>query len=202
MAATAASGYWSWWLSGAALATLMLLHWVLLRRTMSVSGRYTSLVGWWRQRRAGAAPDREALLAAMRQATLDAFGEATATDSAANPAQERAQPAPESTSNHLIFLGSVLVGGLLSALTRGDHGVVPALRGPGFAALFPSDPLRAGLLLLLGGALVGFGTRMAGGCTSGHGLNGMSRLQPGSAAATAAFFGAGVAVSLLMAGLL
>jgi len=52
--------------------------------------------------------------------------------------------------------------------------------------------------LLLGGLCVGFGTRMAGGCTSGHGLCGVSRFQPGSLVATVAFFATGVAVSFAL----
>jgi hypothetical protein len=57
-------------------------------------------------------------------------------------------------------------------------------------------------MLLAGGALVGFGTRMAGGCTSGHGMCGVSRFQKGSLLATAAFFGTGVVTSLLLGKLL
>ena len=43
--------------------------------------------------------------------------------------------------------------------------------------------------LLAGGLLVGFGTRLGSGCTSGHGLCGMARLSRRSVAATATFFG-------------
>jgi uncharacterized membrane protein YedE/YeeE len=43
------------------------------------------------------------------------------------------------------------------------------------------------------GLLVGFGTRMAGGCTSGHGVCGLSRLSRRSLAAVAAFMAAGFA---------
>lgn len=42
-------------------------------------------------------------------------------------------------------------------------------------------------LLIAGGLLVGFGTRLGGGCTSGHGVCGLSRLSPRSLAATATF---------------
>ena len=49
-----------------------------------------------------------------------------------------------------------------------------------------------------GGFLVGFGARMAGGCTMGHGLSGCGRLQPVSFAATASFFGAAIAVSIAL----
>ena len=47
--------------------------------------------------------------------------------------------------------------------------------------------------LIIAGLLVGFGTRMGGGCTSGHGVCGMGRLAPRSIAATATFFLTGVA---------
>ena len=46
-------------------------------------------------------------------------------------------------------------------------------------------------LLIVAGLLVGIGTRYAGGCTSGHGVCGLSRLSPRSLAATLAFMGAG-----------
>ena len=42
--------------------------------------------------------------------------------------------------------------------------------------------------VLAGGLLVGFGTRLGSGCTSGHGLCGMARLSRRSVAATATFF--------------
>ena len=44
------------------------------------------------------------------------------------------------------------------------------------------------LILLLGGFLVGFGSRYAGGCTSGHSISGISNLQLPSVIATAGFF--------------
>ena len=43
--------------------------------------------------------------------------------------------------------------------------------------------------ILVGGLLVGFGTRLGSGCTSGHGLCGMARLSSRSVAATVTFFG-------------
>lgn len=45
--------------------------------------------------------------------------------------------------------------------------------------------------LVLAGLLVGIGTRYGSGCTSGHGVCGLSRLSPRSLAATLAFMGAG-----------
>jgi uncharacterized protein len=52
--------------------------------------------------------------------------------------------------------------------------------------------------LAIAGLIVGFGTRLGSGCTSGHGVCGMSRLSPRSIAATAIFIGAGVATVTLL----
>jgi uncharacterized membrane protein YedE/YeeE len=54
------------------------------------------------------------------------------------------------------------------------------------------------LMLVIGGLLVGFGTRLGSGCTSGHGVCGLSRLSPRSFAATGLFMAAGfVTVALV-----
>jgi uncharacterized membrane protein YedE/YeeE len=53
---------------------------------------------------------------------------------------------------------------------------------------FPSSTA----LLVVGGVIVGFGTRMGSGCTSGHGVCGMSRLSPRSLFATATFIVSGM----------
>lgn len=47
-------------------------------------------------------------------------------------------------------------------------------------------------LLLAGGVLVGIGTRMASGCTSGHGICGLARFSPRSLAATLTFMASGM----------
>ena len=49
------------------------------------------------------------------------------------------------------------------------------------------------LLLIIAGFLVGFGTRLGGGCTSGHGIAGLARLSKRSLVATAVFMGFGIA---------
>jgi hypothetical protein len=49
-----------------------------------------------------------------------------------------------------------------------------------------------------GGLLVGFGSRLGGGCTSGHGVCGVARLSARSIAATAIFMASAVAVVALV----
>ena len=56
---------------------------------------------------------------------------------------------------------------------------------------FQFELVRSPALLLAAGLLVGFGTRLANGCTSGHGLCGVSRFTPRSLLATVTFMLAG-----------
>lgn len=58
------------------------------------------------------------------------------------------------------------------------------------------------LLLIVAGLLVGFGTRLGSGCTSGHGVCGLSRLSPRSLVATLTFMTAGFVTVYLVKHLL
>ena len=53
-------------------------------------------------------------------------------------------------------------------------------------------------ILVAAGLLVGFGTRLSGGCTSGHGVCGVARLSPRSLTATAIFMGTAIIVVAIM----
>ena len=57
------------------------------------------------------------------------------------------------------------------------------------------------ILLIIGGTLVGFGTRLSGGCTSGHGISGISRFSLRSIIATITFMIAGI-LTVLITGIL
>jgi uncharacterized membrane protein YedE/YeeE len=54
------------------------------------------------------------------------------------------------------------------------------------------------LIVIAGGLLVGFGTRLSGGCTSGHGVCGLARLSPRSIVATAPFMATAVVTSFFL----
>lgn len=75
--------------------------------------------------------------------------------------------------------------GFLVGLPAGAAAV--ALAGGSEPASFVSWPV-----LVVAGLLVGFGTRLGGGCTSGHGVCGVSRVSQRSLVATATFIGFGV----------
>ena len=94
---------------------------------------------------------------------------------------------------------SGVLGGLLKP-AKGDVAwrlafVLGLVGAPSAYLLFnnvPSLQIDAGYAALVAaGLLVGVGTRYGSGCTSGHGVSGLSRLSPRSLAATASFMGAG-----------
>ncbi len=96
---------------------------------------------------------------------------------------------------------SGLLAGLLSPVAAERSWRATALLGLVLApfvarALFatPAPTIAAGpAALIAGGLLVGFGTRLANGCTSGHGVCGLARLSPRSLAAVLVFMAAGFA---------
>ncbi|HEY0652370.1 MAG TPA: YeeE/YedE thiosulfate transporter family protein [Chryseosolibacter sp.] len=114
---------------------------------------------------------------------------------------------------NLFFVVGILIGGFLGGYVFANP--EPVHVSAGTLQLFYSwglsDPqgllpeelfnfknlltLKGFLLMIVGGFLVGFGTRWAGGCTSGHGIMGLSALQWTSLLATACFFIGGILVS-------
>jgi uncharacterized membrane protein YedE/YeeE len=71
-----------------------------------------------------------------------------------------------------------------------------------FSAL-PKPQIEAGYVeLIMAGLLVGIGTRYGAGCTSGHGVCGLSRLSPRSMVATSVFMGTGFVTVFVMRRLL
>lgn len=95
---------------------------------------------------------------------------------------------------------SGIVGGLLQPLRKGDVawraafalGLVAAPLLYQALAELPQSRIDTGwATLIVAGALVGFGSRLGSGCTSGHGVCGLSRLSPRSLVATIVFMTAG-----------
>jgi uncharacterized membrane protein YedE/YeeE len=84
----------------------------------------------------------------------------------------------------LLFLGGLVLGAGAWYLAKGD---APVPR-----------PTFPPLLLLAGGALVGYGTSLGGGCTSGHGVCGLGRLALRSLAATLVFVATGIATTFVV----
>lgn len=110
---------------------------------------------------------------------------------------------------NIIFVAGVLLGGVFTLLFLKDPNPVvvdPRLSAElsqygvtNYNGLIPSDlfnwqsllTARGIILMVVGGFLVGFGTRYAGGCTSGHAIMGLSTLQWPSLVATCCFMAGG-----------
>jgi len=95
---------------------------------------------------------------------------------------------------------SGILGGLIRPL-RGDIGwrvifflgLISAPIGTRFLGLMPEIEIDGSpLQLIVAGLLVGFGTNLGSGCTSGHGVCGIARLSPRSITATLTFMATGV----------
>lgn len=89
----------------------------------------------------------------------------------------------------LVFVAGLIGGGVLTTNWLGGAGL----------PLFPAEAwtFEGALPLFVGGVLVGFGTRWADGCTSGHTINGISQLQVSSVIASVCFVAGGVLASLV-----
>ncbi len=84
----------------------------------------------------------------------------------------------------------IIIGSLISALLSGDFSWqwVPSL----WAAEFGGNPLLRVIVALFGGSCIGFGSRWADGCTSGHGISGTLQLAVSSWISAICFFIGGI----------
>jgi len=117
---------------------------------------------------------------------------------------------------NLFFVGGLLIGGWIGGVWLANPEPV-AIAAPTvqYLSIFHIVPghsqmpenlfswhsllsLKGFLMMVVGGFLVGFGTRYAQGCTSGHGILGLSALQWPSLVATACFFLGGILFSNLI----
>jgi uncharacterized membrane protein YedE/YeeE len=108
----------------------------------------------------------------------------------------------------MLFIGRIagiagIVGGLFGSVGSGIGWrlafVAGLIAGPFVVPLaggtIPDVTIDAPLpIVVAAGLLVGFGTRLGSGCTSGHGVCGLARLSPRSLVATLSFMAAGAAV--------
>lgn len=208
--------YWSWWMGALGLTFLALGFWVATGNTLGVSSSWDRLVSFRESHElekanaALASASQDDIERAMMEATLEQFGDDIPDEMREQLAQmevtknpvdsnvSREQRAPYGA--HVMFLLFMTLGGTLAAFTNSDL-VMRMNMGSEFVKFFGEGP-GSWIILLIGGIFIGFGTRMGGGCTSGHALSGCSRLQVGSLVGTAAFFGTGIVVSMLLARIL
>jgi len=116
---------------------------------------------------------------------------------------------------NLLFLCGAVLGGIISAtLLKSDTPLQLSAAtikdlsaiglhfdgqfNPGQLYDFQALSVKNVILLLSGGLLVGFGSRYAGGCTSGHAISGLSNLQLPSLLAVIGFFAGGLIMTHLL----
>jgi hypothetical protein len=117
---------------------------------------------------------------------------------------------------NLFFVGGIIIGAFIATgffQNPDPVAINPALTSDlqtsginNFTGLVPSElynwksllSVKGLIMMLAGGFLVGFGTRYAGGCTSGHAINGLSNLQLPSLIATVSFMAGGFIVANLL----
>lgn len=117
---------------------------------------------------------------------------------------------------NLLFVAGIFLGGIIGMAflaNPNDIRVNPQLANElanygvyNYNNLIPSDliswqslfTLRGLIIMVVGGFLVGFGTRYAGGCTSGHSIMGLSNLQWPSLIATLCFMASGFLMANLI----
>ena len=117
---------------------------------------------------------------------------------------------------NFFFIGGIIAGAIIAIMVLNDPSPIVVslklkaeLAGYGindFSSMVPRQlfsfesllTLRGFIMLVLGGFLVGFGSRYAGGCTSGHSISGLSNLQFPSLVATICFMIGGFTMSNLI----
>lgn len=117
---------------------------------------------------------------------------------------------------NLVFLVGAIIGGFITAqfLSNGEpvkisESTINDLSKLGIAPPTSAQPdelfsleavfsLKGFLILALGGIMVGFGSRYAGGCTSGHAISGLSDLQVPSLIAVIGFFAGGLLMTFVL----
>jgi hypothetical protein len=116
----------------------------------------------------------------------------------------------------LLFVLGIFIGGALTQwflsdgqpvkISQSTHNDLMLLGISDFSTIIPKEifswsklwSLQGFIFIVLGGFMVGFGSRYAGGCTSGHAITGLSNFQLASLVAVCGFFAGGLIVTHLL----
>ncbi|MDZ7581669.1 MAG: YeeE/YedE thiosulfate transporter family protein [Deltaproteobacteria bacterium] len=157
---------WSPYLVGAAIGVLSWLTFYFSNKPIGASSFYAQLAGFLGQ-----------LIAPRHTASLTYF-----------------KDKPPQVGWGFVFVVAAIVGGAIAALTGGEF--ANEWLPPIWEARFGNSVALRAAVAFPGGLLMAFGARMAGGCTSGHGISGTLQLNVSSWIAVICFFVGGVAVAL------
>lgn len=157
---------WSPYLVGAGIGVLSWLTFSISDKPIGASSFYAQLAGFFGKR-----------IAPRHTTSLTYF-----------------KDKPPRVSWGFVFVISIIIGGMIAAVTGGEF--ANEWLSPMWVARFGDNvALRAGVAFP-GGMLMAFGARLAGGCTSGHGISGTFQLNVASWITVVCIFVGGVAVAL------
>jgi len=205
--------YWSWWIGALALGLFAVIFSLLTGKPLGVSGSWLSIA----RRKDDAIlkasaevleGDQDQVKDDLMAMTMAEFGEDVLDDTpqrregeANGPVATESQPKLKQDFTpwtvHAVFLVSMFIGSYIAMITTTGEFSVSIELSALHARIFENQG-EAWLALLIGGMMVGFGTQMAGGCTSGHGISGCAQLVPASLISTVVFFGSATALTFLM----
>jgi uncharacterized membrane protein YedE/YeeE len=157
---------WSPYLVGAGIGVLSWLTLYFSDKTIGASSFYAQLAGFLGK-----------LIAPRHTASLTYF-----------------KDTPPRVSWGFVFVAAIIVGGAVAALTGGEF--VNEWLSPMWVARFGDSVALRAAVAFSGGMLMAFGARLAGGCTSGHGISGTLQLNLASWITVVCIFVGGMAVAL------
>ncbi|WP_245590010.1 YeeE/YedE thiosulfate transporter family protein [Desulfonatronum lacustre] len=157
---------WSPYIVGAGIGVLSWLTFYFSDKPIGASSFYAQLAGFLGKR-----------IAPRRTASLTYF-----------------KDKPPKVGWGFVFVVATIVGGAIAALTGGEF--ANEWLPPIWEARFGDSIALRAAIAFPGGMLMAFGARLAGGCTSGHGISGTLQLNVASWIAVICFFIGGVAVAL------
>jgi len=159
---------WSPYLVGAAIGVLSWLTFYFSDKAIGASSAYATAAGFLGK-----------LVAPRHTASLKYYEEN-----------------PPKLNWELVFVAFAIAGGFLAAYTGGE--ITYEWLHPMWRARFGDSVALRGVIGFAGGVLMAFGARLAGGCTSGHGISGTLQLSVSSWLALISMFAGGTAAALLL----
>lgn len=160
---------WSPYLVGALIGVLTLLSLMLVKKPIGASSAYADGAGMVSR---AVAPRRTAAMKYYRDH-------------------------PPKVSWTFVFVLGAVLGSFLSAWSGGEL-TGTYLQDMWVARFGPDSAWLRTVVALLGGAALAFGARLAGGCTSGHGISGTLQLAVGSWISVICFFVGGIGAAMLL----
>ena len=163
---------WSPYLVGAGIGVLAWFTFAVANKTLGASSFYATLAGMMGK-----------LVAPKHTAGLKYF-----------------KDNPPAIDWRFVFILATIAGGFLAAWTGGE--LTNRILPPMWVDRFGDSVGLRGVIAFAGGVLMAFGARLAGGCTSGHGISGTLQLSLGSWLTVAGMFVGGIATAFLLYGIL